>query len=249
MVEALSGNLWIVAFVAFIFAGTIKGLVGIGMPTAAISVLAQVADPRLAIILVMAPGLVTNTWQLLRSGKALEAITKFAPFAIVMMLGIAFFAQFAAGLPLNILLVGIGIVIVLFVVTSIITPPQIPEKYDIATQLSFGSISGLLGGLTAIWSPAIVMFLLARNVARDLYMAATGLLVLLGSFSLIFGYWHAGALSGQLVGQSAAMIVPALIGYSIGEWLRNRLDSKQFKNLVLFVFFLMGLNLLRKGLF
>gem|GEM_PF-3341546 len=182
----------------------------------------------------------TNTWQLLRSGKALEAITKFAPFAIVMMLGIAFFAQFAAGLPLNILLVGIGIVIVLFVVTSIITPPQIPEKYDIATQLSFGSISGLLGGLTAIWSPAIVMFLLARNVARDLYMAATGLLVLLGSFSLIFGYWHAGALSGQLV---------ALIGYSIGEWLRNRLDSKQFKNLVLFVFFLMGLNLLRKGLF
>ena len=249
MVDALSGDLWVIALIAFVFAGTIKGLVGIGMPTAAISVLAQFADPRLAIILVMAPGLVTNSWQLWRSGKALEALKKFAPFTIVMMLGIAFFAQFAAGLPLNVLLVGIGIVIVLFVISSLITPPQIPDKYDLATQLSIGCVSGVLGGLSAIWSPAIVMFLLARNVARDMYMAATGMLVLLGSFSLIFGYWRAGALSGELVGQSAVMIVPALIGYSVGEWLRNRLDSKQFKNTVLFVFFLMGLNLLRKGLF
>jgi uncharacterized membrane protein YfcA len=249
MIDGLSGNLWIVALAAFVFAGVIKGLVGIGMPTAAISVLAQFADPRLAIILVMAPGLITNTWQLWRSGKALEAFKKFAPFAIVMMLGIAFFAQFAARLPLNVLLVGIGTVIVLFVITSIVTPPHIPERFDLATQLSFGAISGVLGGLSAIWSPAIVMYLLARNVVREMYMAATGLLVLLGSFSLIFGYWQAGALSGELAGQSAAMILPALVGYSIGEWLRNRLDSKQFKNTVLFVFFLMGLNLLRKGLF
>ena len=248
MVEALSGNLWIVALAAFIFAGVIKGLVGIGMPTAAISVLAQFTDPRLAIILVMGPGLVTNSWQLWRSGRMSEAIKKFMPFAIVMMIGIWFFAQFATGLPTNVMLIGVGIVIVLFVISSLFTPPRIPDRYDLPTQLSIGSVAGVLGGLSAIWSPAVVIYLLARNVPRDMYMGATGLLVLLGSVSLITGYWQAGALSAELAGQSAVMVVPALLGYSNGEWLRARLDAKQFKNTVLFVFFLMGLNLLRKGL-
>lgn len=249
MVEALAGDLWLIALLTFVFAGIVKGLVGIGMPTAAISVLAQFTDPRLAIILVMAPGLVANLWQLFRSGQVRQVVRQFAPFAVLMVFGIWFFAQFAAGLSVQSVLLGVGAVIILFVLASLITPPHIPDKYDLPAQLCIGGVAGVMGGLSAIWSPAIVIFLLARNTPRDLYMAATGLLVLLGSISLILGYWQAGALSVQLAGQSTAMVVPALIGYSVGEWLRNRLDARQFRNTVLFVFFLMGLNLIRKALF
>ncbi len=249
MVEALTGNLWFIALIAFIFAGTVKGLVGIGMPTAAISILAQFTDPRLAIILVMAPGLVANVWQLWRSQRVSEVIKLYAPFAALMMFGIWFFAKFAAALSVESVLLGVGTVIVLFVITSLVTPPRIPDKHDLPAQLSIGSIAGVMGGLSAIWSPAIVIYLLARDTPRDLYMAATGLLVLLGSSSLILGYWQANALSMQLASQSAAMVVPTLLGYSFGEWLRNRLDAKQFRNAVLVVFFLMGLNLIRKALF
>lgn len=45
----------IYALLAFLLAGTIKGIVGIGLPTTSIGILSQVTDPRLAITLAVFP--------------------------------------------------------------------------------------------------------------------------------------------------------------------------------------------------
>ncbi len=95
----------------------------------------------------------------------------------------------------------------------------------------------------------MVIYLLARRVDSETFIGTTGILILAGSIPLFFGYWQVGLLTAPLAGISALMIVPALLGFGLGEWMRRRLNPPQFKRLVLVVFLLMGLNLLRKGLF
>lgn len=53
-------ELLLVGAVVFVLAGSVKGLVGIGLPTAAISMLTMVIDPRTAIALGLVPIVVSN---------------------------------------------------------------------------------------------------------------------------------------------------------------------------------------------
>lgn len=245
---SMPDGMWPLTLLIFVFAGSIKGLVGVGMPTAAVSIFAQIADPRLAIALLIIPSLALNIWQIIRSGQLSATVRQIWPFCLVMMFGIWYFARFAAGLAVGSILIGVGIVIVIFVISNLVKPPRIAPAFDIPAQLGFGSIAGLMGGLTGIWSPAVVSYLLATEADREKYLAATGILILMGSSMLMVGYWQGGLLSTELAGQSALMVIPTLLGFAIGEWLRRTIGSEHFRSMVLIVFFLMGLNLIRRGL-
>jgi uncharacterized membrane protein YfcA len=56
-------------------------------------------------------------------------------------------------------------------------------------------------------------------------------------------------LGGALALASAAMVVPTIVGFTLGEWLRRRLHAARFRRAVLLLFLLLGLNLIRRSLF
>ncbi|MEM7239977.1 MAG: sulfite exporter TauE/SafE family protein, partial [Pseudomonadota bacterium] len=66
----------------FLIAGTIKGTVGIGLPTAAVGMMSQVIDPRAAISLVVLPSLLSNAWQIIRAGGFLAALRRYWVFLV-----------------------------------------------------------------------------------------------------------------------------------------------------------------------
>ncbi|MGH6618221.1 MAG: sulfite exporter TauE/SafE family protein, partial [Alphaproteobacteria bacterium] len=51
---------------AFLFAGTVKGTIGAGLPLASIPILALVMEPAMAVSLTIVPVIVTNVWQALQ---------------------------------------------------------------------------------------------------------------------------------------------------------------------------------------
>ena len=59
----------LIAIVVYVLAGMVKGTIGIGLPTTAVSLMAQVTDARSAVTLVVIPMFVTNLWQVIRSGR------------------------------------------------------------------------------------------------------------------------------------------------------------------------------------
>lgn len=241
-------ELILIAAAAFVFAGSIKGLVGLGLPTALISLLAQVMDPRTAIAILLLPSLILNAWQVWGSGGFLENLRRVWLFALVMFITIWYFSRFSASLDVDVLIVGIGAMILIFVATNLLKPPPpIPAHWDKPVQVVVALFAGVIGGLTAIWSPPMVMYLMSRRYAKDEFIGTLGVLILCGSIPLFIGYWQAGLLTIPLAGISAMMIVPAMIGFAIGEWGRRWLDPAQFKRFVLLAFFLMGLNLIRRG--
>ena len=250
---SLSGEFWLLAAVAAIFltAGTIKGLVGIGLPTASVGMMSQVMDPRQAIALVVFPSLLSNAWQMYRSGQILACIRRFWIYLACLMGVIAVVTvTLTASVRTETLMLILGVVVIGFSVMSLAwAPPFLPARFDKAGQVASGLASGLLGGLTAIWAPAMVTYLMARRVEKDEFVRATGTMIFMGTLPLIWGFWETGFLTGPMAGLSVTMIVPALIGFTIGERLRRLLDAERFRTAVLIIFLIMGVNLIRKALF
>jgi len=240
--------LWLAVF-AFLCAGVIKGTVGIGLPTVTISIKAQATDPRIPIALLLIPALITNTWQVARGGQVVRSFRILWPLAGTMFVFLFVSARYAAVAATDTLVIGIGAVVVLWTLTSLIrSPPAIPDHLDRPMQFIAGAVGGVIGGLTAIWSPPMVMYLLARRVDKDDFLRFTGFIIIAGTIPLTAGYLSTGLLTRELAIYSVLMIIPTLGGYALGERLRGRLDREQFQKVVLVVFCVMGLNLIRKAL-
>lgn len=246
----MTPDLLLIALAIFFIAGTVKGTVAIGLPTAAIGMLSQFTDPRTAISLVVFPLVATNAWQLLRAGHFRTTLRKYFPFivSLVFVLGattIALPYVSTDGLVLT-----LGAVVVLFAISSLISaPPILPERFDRLGQMAGGISAGIIGGMTAIWGPPMVIYLLARRTEKDEFVRALGTMLFLGGIPLVLGYWNNGMLSDGKAELSALMVIPSLIGFAIGEQLRKRLHADRFRTAVLVMFLLMGLNLLRRALF
>ncbi|MEM0989193.1 MAG: sulfite exporter TauE/SafE family protein [Pseudomonadota bacterium] len=234
----------------FLIAGVVKGTVGIGLPTASVGLMSQVIEPRTAIALVVFPSLLANAWQIWRAGRVAEMLLRFWVYLVCLMGVIGLVSTFLTGaLETQTLMVVLGAVIVLFSVMSLAwQPPFLPARYDKAGQAVSGIASGALGGMTGIWAPPMVTYLMASRVEKDAFVAATGVMIFLGTLPLIGGFWANGMITGPLAVISLAMTLPAITGFQIGEQLRRRLDADRFRKVVLLVFLVMGLNLIRRAL-
>lgn len=239
---------WI-ATAVFLIAGICKGIVGMGLPTFSIGILSQVTDPRTAISLAIAPIVITNIWQLYRAGSVLRTVKRYAPFVVALCLLMIPAALLSGNVPVDTMLLFVGCSIILFVLDSLRkTAWQIPASRDTLAQVIIGGAGGVLGGVSGIWSPAMVGYLLARRVDKDEFIRALGYMMLTGGLFLSIGYYKNGFLTPQLLIVSLLLVPIAIVGFSIGERLRSRLSAGIFRKAVLLILLLLGLNLVRRAL-
>ena len=97
-------------------AGIVKGVVGFAMPMVFVSGLSTFLSPELALAGLIVPTLCTNVFQALRQGPAAawNSIIKFRVFLFFGFLGLIVGAQLVRILPLQTMLLVIGLPIVLF---------------------------------------------------------------------------------------------------------------------------------------
>lgn len=244
-----SASILLIGTCAFLLAGTIKGVAGIGLPTASIAFMTLFLDPRVAIALVLFPMLGSNFWQMLRGGHIGRTARRYWLFAVVLFLGVGATALGTSEASDRALLAILGVSILIFVVVNWrrLVPP-LADRYDKAAQMGFGLFAGVIGGMTAAWAPPMAMYLAAKGAEKDEFIRATGFLITVGSLPLMIAYARMGFLTGPLAMSSLAMLVPTLIGFTLGEQVRHRLSVEAFRNVLLVLFCVLGLNLIRRAI-
>ena len=236
------------AGLAFLLAGAVKGIAGIGLPTAALGVMTLAIDPRVAISLILVPMLATNTWQMIFAGNLARTFRRYWVFALCLTLGVSATVFFTASADDRFLLGALGFVILLFVWLSWAGwIPPLPDRFDTAAQVLLGLFAGGIGGLTGTWAAAIAIYLTTRRVDKDEFIRATGFLIFVGSIPLLFSYLQLGFATLPLLGLSFAMLVPAFVGMWLGTKVRDRLSPEGFTNAILGVFVILAANLLRRA--
>lgn len=239
-----------IAGLCFLLAGTVKGVVGIGLPTTAIAVMSLWLDPRVAIAITLIPMVTSNAWQVFRMGQILDAARRYAVFGAVLFFGVLATTYLSRDVPQKVLIGALGAIIIVFSLINLWRAvPAIPDRFDRFAQILGGISAGIMGGLTAVWGPPMVIYLTSRRVSKDEFVRATGLLIFAGSIPLIAGYVGNGFLTWNLFWVSALMIIPTFLGFSIGEKIRDRLNGEAFRKTLLIVFLILGANLLRRAIF
>jgi hypothetical protein len=74
-----------------------------------------------------------------------------------------------------------------------------------------------------------VPYLQALNLGKDGLIQAMGISFTVSTVALAAGLALNGGYSSGAAGASVLMLLPALIGMALGQWLRNRLSARTFK--------------------
>ncbi|MEM8775974.1 MAG: sulfite exporter TauE/SafE family protein [Pseudomonadota bacterium] len=239
-------HLGLIALV-FLGAAIIKGFLGIGLPAAAMAFLTLLMPPTDAIPLLWLSILATNSLQFARAPNKREIAKEYWLFATLIIVCIFLTSMFIADYPTALLTVAIGAAMVLFSL-NLLLGIKLRIGPGRGWQALFGAVSGVLGGISSIWSPTVAMYLVARDVEKERFIGATGFLFLAGVLPLGAGQFVAGVLTMSVLLKSAFALLVVLVGFRIGELLRGHVSQTFFRNAVLIAFLVMGVRLIFVGL-
>jgi uncharacterized membrane protein YfcA len=112
--------------------------------------------------------------------------------------------------------------------------------------VGFGS--GVLGGMSAIFGPPMIAYMVGLGVDPDTFVKHMAILALTASTTMLLVLVGSGAMSGGDFLMSAAALIPIQLGMPLGRRLRGKIKPSWFRILVLTVLAASGLDMLRRAL-
>lgn len=252
-VSASQGAGVLVAAMAItLFAGFVKGAVGFAMPLIMVSAFSSFLPADMALAGLILPTLVTNLSQSLRQGlrPAAQSAWKFRRFLIGTVVFIAVAAQFFDVIPRVVYLLLLGIPVTVFAALQLAgVPLALRLDHQSRAEWMLGVIGGLYGGVSGIWGPPLLVYLLSVNVPKVEMIRVQGVVFLIGSVALLAAHLGTGLADPQSLSFSAALVLPALAGMYLGYGLQDRLDQARFRRWTQGLLVVTGLNLIRQAVF
>ena len=163
-------------FTAFIFllAAFIHGSIGFGFPMVATPLLALFTDLQTAIVLTLIPTLLVNLISIISEGNILLASRRHLSLALLAMLGSAIGTQILLFVNSEIFKVLLGVVILIYLLLEKIKLKLswIKEQPNFS-KFTFGLTAGLVGGLTNVMAPVLIIYSLeSKHSKRDTIQAS-----------------------------------------------------------------------------
>ena len=235
---------WLVAYiwVAFFGAGLIKGFLGMGFPAVLIIMLTLFLPPLEAIPLIIIPMLIINIVQFGRAHQPMAIAKRYGVFAVFMLVTIVVVASFIKDLPEAMLLASIGMAMIIFALNTLFGVPVRIGPHP-GWQMAAGVSAGILGGLSAVWSPPVVMYLVGRGVEKEEFIGGVGYIFLIGCIGLLLALGTIELLSVDIALQSLVGLGIALASFRIGEYCRRFIDTDTFRKFLMAAFLIMGSRL------
>lgn len=236
--------LWILIGATFLLAGLVKGVIGMGLPTVAMGLLALALRPAEAAAILVVPSLVTNVWQIL-SGPAFAALARrLWPMMLAVLLGTIAGADMIAGNVAGLAKIGLGIALIVYAAVGLAgLRLPVAARHEPWLGPLVGAVTGLVTGATGVFVIPAVPYLQAIGLERDELIQALGLSFTVSTMALAIGLLRVDAWHVELVWFSLLALVPALAGMQAGTWLRQRVASRTFRRLFFTGLLLLGATL------
>jgi hypothetical protein len=240
----LTPHVLAVAFAAFLIAGIIKGVIGMGLPTVGIGLLSLVMTPAEAAVLLVVPTVVTNVWQLAFGPGLRPLIKRLWPLLVATTVVTFLSAGLLASDPTGRATAWLGGALIIYAILGlcavrIVVPPRTePWLGPLA-----GATSGFIAGATGVFSIPGVIYLNGLGMEKDELIQALGLTFTVAMLALAAGLWRAGVFHTSIVGGSTLALAPALFGMLLGQWIRGRISPAMFRRCFFIGLLLLGAHL------
>lgn len=225
----------------FILAGTVKGVIGLGLPTIALAMLTAGFGLPQAMALMLVPSFVTNLWQALSGGHATAIVARTWLFLLAAAGMIFVGAAALTRVNVSWLSALLGFVIIAYAVVGL----SRAQLFTIIAQKKWagvlaGTLNGILTGMTGSFVVPGVMYLQSIGLPRDQLIQAMGLLFAASTVALGLALGQNQLLSGELAAASLLATVPALLGIVLGQKVRSRLSEPAFRRVFFVSLLILG---------
>jgi uncharacterized membrane protein YfcA len=225
----------------FLVAGTVKGVIGLGLPTVSLSLLTVILDLPTAMALLLVPSLATNLWQALSGGHTRTILFRIWPFLLMATATVWLGAAALTRLDLAMLSALLGLLLITYAVLNLAGLRfTIPAQAELWAGPLFGTANGILTGMTGSFVVPGVMFLQAIGLPRDLLVQAMGMLFSASTLALAIALGGNNLLSAELGLVSAAALLPAALGMVAGQRIRRRLPEARFRRVFFIALLVLG---------
>ena len=227
---------------------TVKGVVGLGLPTITLALLTATLGLKDAMAILLIPSIVTNVFQMARGG-AFRALCRRLWLFLVLLAAGCVLASGAVAVVDAVWLSGLlGVSIVLYAMLGLATPPwPKPGRREIWLSPAVGAVTGLLTGLTGSFVMPSVPYLQALGLPRDHLVQAMGITFMVATLALAVGLGGRGLVSDGTVTVSVLATLPALGGLWIGTCLRGTLSDRLFRKVLFISLVLVGVWIVIKA--
>ena len=213
---------------AFLFAGFIKGAVGIGLPTVVMGLLSIVMAPAQAAALMVLPAIATNIWQM-AAGPALAALLRRFAWMIVAI----FIGTFATiGLMTRtgaFAQTALGIVLAAYGAYGLFARRfEVRRAAERWLSPLIGLCTGMLSGATGVFVIPTVPYLTSIKMNAEELVQSIGIAAFVCPLALALALATSGQYKAAVAGTSFLALLPALAGMYLGMRLRRRLAAAVF---------------------
>lgn len=246
--QTLGPALTLLVVITFLLAGTVKGVIGLGLPTIAMGLLGLAMPPAQAAALLIVPSTLTNLWQLAAGGHLPALLRRLGP-----MLAMIFVGTLAGSAWLGInsgpwAVHALGAALVAYAAYGLIGRGlSVAHRREWWLGPICGLVTGVVTAATGVFVMPAVPYLQSLGLNRDEMIQALGLAFTVSTLALALGLAGQDALGGQALGASLLMLAPALMGMLAGQWLRQRISAALFKRCFFIGLAVLGGHLLING--
>src|ERR1700760_4458739 len=226
----------------FMLAGFVKGVVGLGLPTVSMGLLAVTMAPSQALAIVIVPAVVTNIWQTFVGSYLRDIVRRLWPLLVGTALGIWLNRGSLTGPYAHYLPIALGILLVLYAIMGLgkfaFTVASRNEKWIGGIV---GIVTGLISAATGVQVIPSMPFLQALGMEKDELVQALGVFFTVATLALSINLTASGLLSASTALPGAIAMGCSFAGMFIGQSLRTRMPADAFRRYFLIAMIVLGL--------
>jgi uncharacterized membrane protein YfcA len=234
---------------AFLLAGFVKGVIGLGLPTVSIGLLGLLMTPAQAAAVLVVPSLVTNIWQAAVGGGLLALARRLWPLL----------AGICAGTALGVVVlphddngratVWLGLALAVYAALGLVKVEFfVPRHAETWLGLLMGAATGAITVATGIFVMPGTPYIQSMEFDRDKLVQALGLSFTVSTITLAAALAYTGQVQTSLAWPSIVALAAALAGMGLGQLTRGKIKAETFRLCFFVGLMLLGLHLALRGL-
>jgi uncharacterized membrane protein YfcA len=234
----------------FGFAGFVKGVIGMGLPTVAMGFLTLLMPPAAAATILVLPSFVTNVWQLAAGPRLAALARRLWPMLVAVTIATVLAARWLGAVSSAGTLAALGAALALYAITSLAPLRiEVPARTEWWLGPLVGGATGIVTATTGVFVIPAVPYLQALRLAPEDLVQAFGLSFTVSTIALAAALAGDGQFQWPHASASVLALVAAIGGMLLGQAVRTRMQPKTFRLWFLVGLLLLGLHLMLRGLF
>ncbi|MES9904393.1 MAG: sulfite exporter TauE/SafE family protein [Sedimenticola sp.] len=242
-----SSEVLIVAAFIFFFAAFIHGSIGFGFPMVATPLLALVTDIQTAIILTLTPTLLVNIVSIASEGNILYALRRYLSLALFAMAGSTIGTLILIFTNSQIFEALLAIVIIIYLLSERININlSWIHKYPRSSKIIFGISAGILGGLTNVMAPVLIIYSLESKRTKSEIIQASNFCFMFGKIIQLVLFSIHGKFNLSELSTSLVILIVVSLALYLGISIKKKINVNIYKRVLRVFLLILAVTLLIK---